>query len=95
MKFIKDLKETTQLMESDDYKDRFIAEYLQLKIRYVKLSVMINRWDNGRLNFEPTCPRIIYDTQLEAMLKYINVLEERARIEKISLPFVIVSTEAY
>lgn len=32
-----ELKDTISLMTSADYKERFIAEYLQLKIRYNKL----------------------------------------------------------
>ena len=32
-----DLKQTTDLMLSQDYKERFIAEYWQTKIRYEKL----------------------------------------------------------
>lgn len=31
------LKDTIKLMESDDYKDRFKAEYYQVKIRKEKL----------------------------------------------------------
>ena len=32
-----ELKDTIDLMTSDDYKDRFKAEYYQTKIRYNKL----------------------------------------------------------
>lgn len=32
-----ELKDTIELMNSSDYKDRFKAEYYQLKIRYTKL----------------------------------------------------------
>ena len=38
-------------MTSKDYKERFKAEYYQLKIRYEKLDAMIKNWDN--LSFEP------------------------------------------
>ena len=31
---IRDLKDTINLMTSDDYKDRLLAEYWQLKIRH-------------------------------------------------------------
>ena len=34
---MKELKETTKLMTSTDYKERFVAEYWQTKIRYEKL----------------------------------------------------------
>lgn len=38
---MKELKDTIELMESANYKDRFIAEYWQTKIRYDKLHRMI------------------------------------------------------
>ena len=31
---IKTLKDTVELMNSEDYRDRFVAEYKQLVIRY-------------------------------------------------------------
>ena len=34
-------KDTIALMQSDDYKDRFQAEYFQTKIRYDKLHKML------------------------------------------------------
>lgn len=36
-----ELKETVELMNSSDYKERFKAEYLQAKIRYDKLHKML------------------------------------------------------
>lgn len=36
-----ELKDTIELMNSSDYKDRFKAEYYQLKIRYTKLHAML------------------------------------------------------
>lgn len=77
------LKETVDLMLSNDYKERFKAEYLQLKIRYEKLKIMCEKWDNGDLNFKPTCPRYIYDRQLKVMKDYIDILYDRMRIEGI------------
>lgn len=38
-----ELKETVELMNSVDYKDRFIAEYHQVKIRYEKLKNFCNK----------------------------------------------------
>ena len=60
-----ELKDTVQLMQSDDYKDRFRAEYQQLAIRYKKLKKMVDDWDN--LNFIPICPKSTYNMQLRAM----------------------------
>ena len=80
-----ELKDTTNMMNSKDYKERFIAEYLQVKIRYEKLSSIVNKWDRGKLNFQPTCPRETYTRQLKFMSNYIGVLEERAVYEDIDL----------
>lgn len=79
------LQETIDLMISDDYKERFLAEYFQLEERYQKLSQMCNDWDNGSISFEPTCPRSIYDLQLTAMKFYLDILTSRACIEDIDL----------
>ena len=78
-----ELKDTVQLMISDDYKDRFIAEYRQLVIRFEKLRKMIENWDS--LNFLPECPKAAYNMQLKAMGEYIAVLEVRAVIEHIDI----------
>ena len=78
-----ELNETIELMQSPNYKDRFIAEYYQNKIRYDKLAAMLTNWDN--LKFTPTCPKSTYLLQLEFMEKYIAVLELRAIAEGIVL----------
>ena len=36
-----DWTDTIELMNSSEYKDRFKAEYYQLKIRYTKLHAML------------------------------------------------------
>lgn len=38
-----ELKETVELMNSEDYKERFVAEYRQVKIRYEKLKNFCNK----------------------------------------------------
>lgn len=80
-----ELKDTISLMTSADYKERFIAEYLQVKIRYNKLLNMLMKWDKGELDFKPDVPRMFYNKQIVSMNDYIKVLEERAKIEKIDL----------
>lgn len=80
-----ELKETVDLMLSDDYKERFLAEFMQLKIRYEKLRAMLNKWDEGTLEFEPTCPRDMYDRQIEGMETYLDVLADRAALEGVEL----------
>lgn len=51
-----ELKDTVELMNSEDYKERFKAEYLQAKIRYDKLDAMTVKYEAGTLNFTPSCP---------------------------------------
>lgn len=78
-------QDTATMMLSDDYKERFKAEYWQLKIRYDRLYVMTTRWDKGYLDFEPDCPRSLYSLQIDSMKQYLAVLEARAKIEGIGL----------
>ena len=50
-----------------------------------KLKAMLDKWDQGMLDFKPTCPRSIYSMQVKAMTDYIAVLEARAVMEGIEL----------
>ena len=84
------LAETVEMMNSADYKERFKAEYAQLAIRYYGLRNMLEKWDNGTLEFEPTCPRSTYNLQIKAMTDYIAVLEARAVMENVYLEDVII-----
>ena len=79
------LSETINGMMSKDYKERFIAEFQQLVIRYKGLKKMLDKWDRGKLSFVPACPRSIYNLQIKAMTAYIIVLETRAGMEGIDL----------
>lgn len=80
-----ELLDTIDLMKSSDYKDRFKAEYYQLKIRIDKLSDVLDKYDRGTLEFTPTCGIEILTIQYESMKAYLCTLKERARIEKIEL----------
>ena len=79
------LSETKEMMVSEDYKERFKAEYYQLENRLNGLKSMVEKWDKGELNFKPTCEREIYDDQLICVEGYLSVLKKRAEIEKIDL----------
>ena len=80
-----ELRDTVEMMNSADYKERFKAEYYQTAIRYVKLKAMVDKYNNGTLEFKPTCPMSIYDIQLRAMRDYLTILEARAVIEGVEL----------
>lgn len=79
------LENTIDLMKSEDYKERFKAEYYQLVIRRNRLVGMLNSWDNSSLPFTPTIPREIYDEQLYYMNGYMRILRQRASIEGVIL----------
>mgnify|MGYP000671180170 FL=1 len=50
------LNDTIEMMTSEDYKERFKAEYYQLKVRVCGLSNMLSAWGNNKLTFEPNLP---------------------------------------
>lgn len=80
-----ELRDTILLMNSEDYKERFKAEYFQLKIRYNKLHKMLIKYESGTLNFEPNCSLEILKEQKSYMGNYLRMLEIRAEIENINL----------
>ena len=89
-----ELKDTVQMMNSADYKDRFKAEYWQTKTRYEKLkkfNTKIEAAERTRYAIksvaEPThdCPPDLLREQQECMGHYLQVLEVRAEIEEIDL----------
>ncbi len=80
-----DLKDTITLMKSEDYKERFKAEYLQTKIRYDKLHKMIVKYEAGVLEFTPTCSIELLKRQASFMGNYLYCLEVRAVVENIDL----------
>lgn len=79
------LSDTIALMTSDDYKDRFKAEYFQTKLRMEKLSKILKAYDNGTLEFELSCPFWMLVRQHSLMYDYVGYLEFRAKIEGIDL----------
>lgn len=80
-----ELNETIEMMNSNDYKERFRGEYLQLKIRIIGLRNMLKKYREGTLNFKPSCSYELLHTQLVFMERYLNSLEERAIVEEIKL----------
>ena len=93
------LKETANVMGSLDYKERFKAEYWQLKIRLEKLRKFNLRIKAGRMMNEMLCqesdkidrvpkhdcPDWLLGDQQRVMEDYLDILEERAIIENIDL----------
>lgn len=90
---ITNLGDTVLLMNSADYKDRFIAEYQQTKIRYEKLKKFCNKIDIAENNYSEhsfdlpkhDCSLTLLRQQQAAMGRYLGILEQRALIEDIDL----------
>ena len=80
-----ELKDTIEMMNSPDYKERFKAEYHQTKIRYEKLHRMCIKYEAGTLDFTPSCSLELLKEQKAAMGRYLGCLEVRAEIEGIKL----------
>lgn len=80
-----ELKDTIPMMTSPDYKERFRAEYFQLKIRAEKLGAMLEKYSAGTLGFTPTCSYQLLSEQHGIMYDLLNLLEKRAEIEGINL----------
>ena len=80
-----ELKDTMDLMQSKDFKERFRAEYFQLKIRMTGLKNMLDKYRKNELDFVPNCSYDLLNAQFKAMDLYCSYLEERAQIESIEL----------
>ena len=92
---IKSLKDTIEMMSSEDYKERFRAEYYQTKIRYEKLKKLNTRIEAvSRMPYnmpcriempKHDCPEDILREQQRCMGEYLHLLELRAEIEGVDL----------
>ena len=88
------LKDTITDMLSDNYKDRFISEYWQTKIRYERLKKLTTKAEAAELTnageisgvskIDGTPVRLLRDQQ-HFMGEYLHILEVRAVIENIDI----------
>ena len=79
------LKDTIEMMTSEDFKERFKAEYYQLLLRLYSLTSMLIKWKNNMLDFEPKCSKETLENQVIFMQGYLDILRLRAEIEGIDL----------
>ena len=70
---------------ASDYKERMRVEYQELTGRADKLRDMLQRYADGTLDFEPTCPITLLSRQLDVMDEYAVLLRHRAKIEHVDL----------
>ena len=80
-----ELYDTCLLMKSNDFKDRFRAEYRQLENRVEGLRKTLIKYKEGELPFKPKCSYELLYRQLVFMEEYARILDERAEIEGIEL----------
>lgn len=86
-----ELRETVEMMNSADYKERFKAEYYQTKCRYEKLKTFNNKIEAASYTDEKVempkhdCPAYLLRKQQETMGEYLHLLELRAIIEGVEL----------
>ena len=91
-----EFKDTIELMLSEDYKERFKAEYYQAKIRYERLKTFntkIEAANTAKYAMSPVilqepkhdCPETLLREQQNIMEQYLHILEVRAEIEGIEL----------
>ena len=79
------LERSAELMLSGDYRERFAAEWAQVKIRLRRLQEMLDAYREGKLGFEPTCPITLLREQALVMQEYVDILEKRAELEDVRL----------
>lgn len=65
------------------WQERLIAERDELQKRILKLQNLIEKMDNGSLDFTPKTPRNVFDNQLSAMNHYALCLNIRIWKEEI------------
>ena len=79
------LEKTVDMMLSEDYIERFKAEYHQVKFRRNKLRKLIRDLNLGTCSFEPSCSIDLLVWQERTMSEYVYILERRASEENIDL----------
>lgn len=90
-----EFKDTIILMNSEDYKERFKAEYWQMKERYERLKAFNTKIDaSNRTQYQigkkvempkHDCPDDLLLQQQRIMGEYLHLLEVRAVIEDVDL----------
>lgn len=90
-----ELRDTIEMMNNANYKERFKAEYYQTKIRYEKLKAFNTKIEAvSRMPYDRPCPiempkhdcpPDILREQQRCMGEYLHLLEMRATLEQIEL----------
>lgn len=79
------LKELKEKFFMEEYKQRMVNEYRELKERHTRLCAILERRRTGVLDFTLTCPVGLLEEQEKAMRAYMDILKRRAVFEHIDL----------
>lgn len=79
-----ELLDTIEMMKSDDYNERFKAEYYQLKIRLDRLNALVIK-KGIHPESVPETSYLMLKQQSIIMEAYLKCLDERARLENIKV----------
>lgn len=77
------------MTNSPGYCERFLFELAELMIRTQKLENMLDKWRSGKLDFIPLQPIELFEVQLEAMRRYVGILQARAYTEEYIEPRIV------
>ena len=80
-----ELHQTIKGMISDDYIERFKAEYKQLIIRLDRLKDIIDKAKTNNIEFNLSCSLELLEAQATYMDGYAKILRNRAANEGINL----------
>ena len=67
------------------YQVRYVKEYGELCVKYMKLNALLTKAEKGQLDFELNCPLELLKEQADVMWRYIVILWERSQYEKVDL----------
>lgn len=80
------LYDSINLMTDPDVRVRFIAEYIQICVRYRELSRVLIKFETKTLEQQLRCPMNLLAMMKSTMENYIHQLEVRAEFEGVKLP---------
>lgn len=67
------MEDTIEMMKSPHYRTRFVAEYVQLKIRYEKLKHLLSRWEAfGNKFSELEKPPVDEEERMEDFINWLG-----------------------
>lgn len=73
----------TYIFLPENFKDRFSIELKELSEKIKNLSTALEQWREGNSKIKSNCPYELLEKQLQVMIEYKNILEERNRLDNL------------